>query len=1274
MSIAIIAPQMFDFQDTVCVEMMLRFFCFTDARFLVEPENGEDAELQFAPTDSARRILFQIKGSSSAVTLATIASCMAHTPNRTEKDTLLEQMIADQNLLVVFVMTGRCDDESSIYTVSTDWDGTPHTEGLVSTNHVRLLLNAFSKAKVRGARTSRLHAKRQEHNAQFAKAASQTAVRNALHRLIIIERVNGATLESICAERLRKDHRVPNDRHSDVIGRLLSVVKTAKSNGRDAFAPLRKTLASAAPQSVRPLDYILRDAEPAWAEELSSSGVLLLSGIPRVGKSFAARWMAAEFESQGYEILESNDIGQVERFLEDPTEALRLAILDDPLGSTSAVALVVRELARLERLIPRLRLDRKLIVAQGEPQLLDAARVLALSAVLTAGKSWHDLDASPTSFLLEVWKSAVEKFDVPCLLGNFICEVLSNGSLILEPGCLEHLAAHHRRLGGELDLDQISRLAREESVALGRELAGAGHEEILSTLALTTVAQDRIAVGELAYTMGSGGSALPGKSTHGGVGVVFGSPSHIELPAPSYDEVPELSGQQRDLLDRLERLGAVNVDSDRAVGFSHPFYRSAAESLVDGLTDAVSKRIVSAVQRGLFCLSPVTSRATAKNLEWVFDKLSARVDAQSALVAHAVDGLMSYFPATRDLCFRFLVERLQDLPIERQSDLPQWISQVTFICLNNIVWSNGQAHLPFDHVLDGNDFGRVERSAVEAELYLLNGTADVYVSPDRATKALKFLRHDLGELTLVAMGRFLSYDEAALRAEAVKLWLSRPRDDDDLVLARIFRDDHPSCAVGALKGAVAGWSEYSELRRTQVLSGMRTLAQNTVCAAAMLDHLVVFDRVEITGETPPWALFEELMPVVMRVLPHSAVIHEARLYAVVRRAVKRLSAASIVEICDSWIGWLERNAAQGKLPGEFSLGVGEVLLSSTAREPELRRNKIDRMLAFQGTGALIVFVADFVDGWNRLSQGERSAILRRLTSERSDDVWLQAAAITRSTVPGAVQRVVLGDRVSLSEGADALLEKAPSDVLNAAIQVYSGRPQPLWWLGTHHSAETVWEPVIELIARAPDHPLFELAWDHIAFGGDGVRMSKIIECIDQTEADRMLDILIRLKVGCTGNYMPEAWASVLAMAKDEAMRASWMEKMVRYVPAILDDLSDLEDWLSEDRDLREMRNRLESDTMPLHISESGTENLDRVESFKSDLSRVQLLKMVLENNPPRLFGTCDRVVSRLQSFDVPTADLIDELKHRRKIILDDRKRIKEEFDQEEISLHGWISP
>ena len=250
--------------------------------------------------------------------------------------------------------------------------------------------------------------------------------------------------------------------------------------------------------------------ESTWEAELSSTGVLLLSGMPRVGKSYSARWVGAEFESQGYEVLESSDISQVERFLDDPTKAQRLAILDDPLGSASTVAASVSVLDQIEKLITRLRLQRKLIVAQGTPQLLATARASALSQVLSAGKSWHDLGTHCASLLLGVWQAAVAAYDVPRPLASFVYDALSTSSLKLEPGCLEHLAANHNRLERKLDLANISRLAREPSKRFGHALAETGHEAILSTLAVTTVAQDRITVGELAFTMGSGGSALPG--------------------------------------------------------------------------------------------------------------------------------------------------------------------------------------------------------------------------------------------------------------------------------------------------------------------------------------------------------------------------------------------------------------------------------------------------------------------------------------------------------------------------------------------------------------------------------------------------------------------------------------------------------------------------------------------------------------------------------------------------------------------------------------------
>ena len=229
------------------------------------------------------------------------------------------------------------------------------------------------------------------------------------------------------------------------------------------------------------------------------------------------------------------------------------------------------------------------------------------------------------------------------------------------------------------------------------------------------------------------------------------------------------------------------------------------------------------------------------------------------------------------------------------------------------------------------------------------------------------------------------------------------------------------------------------------------------------------------------------------------------------------------------------------------------------------------MLGFQGTGAMITFVADLVNNWDELTDAERTVLLARLKAGRSEDRWLQAGALTRSTVPTTVQRTLLGDGVSLSDGPDALLAKVGSDLLNAAVHVYSGRPQTLGWLGADHSGKIVWEPVVDRIARMPSHPLFELAWDHIACSGDGARVSSVITCVGGENADRMLGILIRLKVGCTGNYMPEAWATLLAMAQND--RGADGVGSTRWRPMLqqsCDKLSDLNLWLSEDRDLTEM--------------------------------------------------------------------------------------------------------
>lgn len=1276
MTIAITAPQKFDFQDIVCVEMMLRFHHLEDAQFFAEPRGGEDGEIIFGRGMPIERAEIQVKGAAGSITIDAIADCLAHTPPRKASDTLLERLLGDPTRLVVLVMSGRCDDAASVYSLPFDWTGVGHPVHTLKQSDAVALLGAFAKVQVPGKDGGSLKSRREAHFRAVAAAIDPAILRIALQRLIILERLDEVELENRCADKLRTTHRIPGDRIPDVLARLRMAVKTAKTQAIDAFSLVRAALHKAAPPPTRPQGYVCRGDERDWVDLLSRENILLLSGPPRVGKTDAARWVAAEFESHGYEIREINEVDTAERFLLEPGDSLRLVVLDDPLGGAHAAPDATRKLMRIAGLAPRLRPNRKLIISQGQEHLLASSRQNALSDVDTTGHKWRDLGTVPATFLGSLWDRFAENWKVTPSLRQFVLDALSKGDLYLEAGCLRHLAVHHARLEGRYDLDRVARIAREDAASLGHALEEDGFQQLLTGLVLASSESEPIALSELSFVIGSGGDGLPGKPKTTAICYGMGGKSTEYSDDHSYDTPPRLGPEDEERLGKLERRQIVKVDAGDRVAFTHPFYRSAAESILGKPTRQIALKIVTALERGLFCLAPPTSRASSRNFDWVYDQLATQPKAQAELVDCAVSGLKSYFPSTRDFCFTFLLRRLTELPHDRQMELSQWVSAVTFVSLESLEWVNGDARLPLGKTLDMWDhhFKEISKEKVAAELLILEDTGSGYLSPERAVKVLMYYKKNPTKISISAMGRLLSYDEAAIRAKSTELWLMVPRIEDKALLQRIFSEDHPSVALAALKGTIKGYNNWSAERQQAILAGLQAFASLPASAVAMLDRLVVFDRIEYTGEDPPWEIFEKLLPVVMRVIPENAAFIDARLFGVAETARSVLPASSMVDICDGWIDWLERNSTEGRLPSEFSLGVAKILLEATKADPDLRKGRIKRLLDFPGTGALISFIADVVDIWDDLVEDERTCVENTLTSTRTDVLWLKAVVLTRTNVPKLLQVLILGDELSLDSDAETLLKAMDPKLFCAVIHVYCGLPQPLWWLGTHHRIKQRWEPVIEMIAATPSHPLFVLAWEEITFGGKGKRVAKLINAVGAEHAERMLDLLIRIKVRCTGDFMPDAWSAVLGLAPDLETRSCWISKMAEYAPAILDGLSDLWDWLRDD-DIKRMLKLLGTDTVPLeylHLISKTTDGKKVSEEIQT--ATTELLEIMFLNLPPRLFKTCNQIIDRLKKLHIDDPELFMKINDRREKIFAEMDSIKNDCKLPEENLDGWIGP
>jgi hypothetical protein len=1266
MSIAILAPEKFDFQDLVCIEMILRFYDRTGFEFRIEPDGGEDAEMIFFTSDNhLARFEIQVKGAKGNVSLANIAKCLAHFPGHEATNSLFERLLADSSRFVVLVMSGRCDDTSSVYLSSSDWNGESHLLKKITKKDAQALLTLLTN--ILEKETSKLKTERHKNLQELASKVEVDDVRSALCRLFVIEKVDEASLMERCEILLRKRHRIPIDRTANVIAQLRSIVKTAKTEQIDAVVGIHSELTKFTPPNLRPVGYILHGSETKWIDTLSQSSALLISGPPRVGKTSVTRWIAAEFEEMGYEVKETFDIGDAERFLLEPVVAHRIALLDDPLGGAHSATDPHQIYSRIRALVSRLKSDRKLVVAQAQDRLFEVTEKANLSDLNIAGSSWEDLGTVSSEFSCKLWQQLRERYSISEPLFTIVLDALQNNKLYLEAGCLVHLAVDNGRLESSTDLARAMRLAREDASELGQALSDEVSKAVLMGLAAATGPGHPVTETELAFVLGYGGNKLLGISRIIGSGFSLGGKTGLNTPQgnTAYELSPQLSDDDHDAIDKLELRRIIEWFEQERLSFSHPFYRAAAETLFTGATRRSAKIILTLLERGIFSLSPITSRAAARNIDWIHERLTAGTD-KLALIQLAINALDSSYPSTRDICFGFLIHQLPNLSAELRDELPTWVNKVAWTSLSLVEWIDGEPRFPMgDNLVIEHNLGSTDKIEIAETLSILNGTSATKVTPECAWASLKFYEHNSAAITARAVSRLLSYDEALIRAQATNIWLTYPRQDDADILDRIFMENHPAVAKAALKGAIKAWNDCDDKRQSSFLEGLRKFAASPASASAMIEPLLVFEREEYTGVQTPWPIFEAVLPEVLTVLPESAPVNDARLFNVINHASSQLSIESMLRIIDSWIGILERIITNRTL-SDFELGVTQILVSVTKNCKERRAKRVNRLLSLHGTTALARVIADLVDNWQDLTDEEQSSIIAILREDRIDSLWLRGIVLTRREVPSILEREILPDGVSLSDGALNLIQSLPPELLSATVKVYIGRPQPLWWIGTHHNGQDVWKEVVEKIAEDPTHALFATAWEEITMGGNGKQMGDFVVRIGASHSEKIFEQLLQHKLRTNGDFMPEAWAALLALAPDSKTRSSWIKRMASHANKILNGLSEASSWLSSEN-LEEFYSHFPNDFNILGLV-SQTHDLQLMDDpeFKQDF--LSLVQAMFENLPPLHYETCDIVRSSMQQMGYSSTELLMIEKFRKSLIDVHLKQDQQEAEK----IDRWI--
>jgi hypothetical protein len=613
----------------------------------------------------------------------------------------------------------------------------------------------------------------------------------------------------------------------------------------------------------------------------------------------------------------------------------------------------------------------------------------------------------------------------------------------------------------------------------------------------------------------------------------------------------------------------------------------------------------------------------------------------------------------------------QEIDSSRMTD---WIKSSTSIDLDRLEWHEGEAwipsgELPLLHSVERRSH-RIEFSQIEDDLQLLGLSQSSALTPQRAAFAVKYLCNHPEALGERGVSHLLSFDEAAIRSEAVRAWLSIARDNDDEMLVRIFSDGHPRVALGVYRGLIDSWHSLPDDRRKILLLHVSNWAVSPIVAVTLLPRLSVFDRVEHTGTNPPWALFAELMPLVMSAVPAKLSFDDARFFNAVKCSLAHIDASHVVRICAVWLTWIERELKY-RLPSDYELAICDILIKGTSKEPSSRATLTHQVLKINATGALITFVSDLVNAWQDLTHNERNEVLQLLAADRTDVPWLHAIALTREAVPSEIQQLVLGRSDRLGDPPSILVAEISSTLLACMVSTYAGSPQPLWWLGTQSHGNANIDGLLHVLEGMPNHPLFEIVlWKALISPSDD-HLTEIIKNAGEANTKYLFKYLLRYKIQCVGNWLPKTWTTLLR-AFDAAERERCYDSMAKNAPAILDDLSDVFDWLLADSDRAALVSRhpfdFEAETLILRAKRDP--NITEV-ALQETANRLEQLA---RQKKPRLHGT----YSSMQSFLGHHKMLDDAVGHilesGRLAALSEGRAIKDKMRLKEPTLHHWVGP
>jgi len=1243
MNIAITGPEKFLLQDMICVEAALALGRNGNCSLVPEPEAGEDARIIW-PGATPCTLEVQVKGGSEALSASKLAEYLAHYPARKDTPSLLRRLMDESETYAAFVLSSRvCDDLVELLTPQNRLDrpqarhASRRLAKAVRQAVINQSVSTLTKAADPKEKVTALDIKRAEEQADVA-LRSEEHFRQALGKIALVERETAESVE-IRLHRILQEERFDTPSIRGLIARFTDMIAQAKRSQQDVVPGFLELLRVHAPTQLRPANYIDRGTEDALLQVLRDQHCLLLAGPPRAGKTWTSFTIGSVLQADGVAVRTGSHVDEAERYLTDPVDGHRAYILDDPLGSREPIENPSAVMADLARLSARLRAGRYLIVAQTENVLLQVRGTSELVSCRVGSKSWTSLARLPTSVATEIWRSSAEAQGLSEATISAVDKIIEESDQLCEPGALAYLAQTWSELPNAPTDSEILAQSRRDAIDFARSLSEkhTGARSVLIAAAIGTEIHRPISEPDLAYMISSS-EERPG-FVEEFASISLGGDWNPASP-PTYEAPSELSQQARAALTILQRRRVLWAE-ESDFNFTHPYLRAGAQALA--VPDIPQDRalLLEQLQRGLGCASPITSLAAAQNLRWM--RLAFQGHHGAGLFELAKLGTRSKFPATRDSCFAFLVQFVDELPQELRDDLP-WIAEDMVISLEQIDVDSGIGFISSNY-----NFFETPPTLESVQPYLdaIEDGRSIALDLALSKRILQALAREPKQLTARAAERLLRADEATVRAFTANCWISTDRQDDEGILDLIARDRTPAMSARLLKALAHSWATLDPSRRERICSIIEDQLRVPSCASVLYTRLVLFNRVEEFGKSPPWELFARLLPRALDCMPHTIALRDGRLNAVVDDAMKQLPTSAMGDALEAWINRIIRRVDAFTLD-EYELSVTEPLLELAANERRYRL--VSALLAVRDTGLRLVTISRLIERWTELPLREAVLVLSSLRSGEQDLLWLKAVALTTHNAPAPVLRWCTDQSSILLMNATEVEQLLGKELFAACIYVHCGWPQPLWWYGTHHRSGK-WADLVLDIATRPDHELHSLALIEVLSHQEDA-VSELLSTLPQKSLFDTYLTLLRFQAGTNANWLPDAWKIMINRLLEDRDLGELTAAVDPVIEGVIESVFQIRLWLADCPLAGSVWKLVENDYKAAGVIDTLDVALSAIDAKRGELAAEQMraadmlrqrifepFVSAIETYNPRLHRTWSDLKDALSRRDCPEEPL-----------------------------------